>query len=86
MDTLTLDKLSLNKRGQVAGFRSEGEMRRRMIELGIIKGTEIECVGRSPSGDPSAYLVRGAVIAIRSKDAKNILLDKACLEGDHGTH
>ena len=86
MDTLTLDKLSVNKCGRVTGLLSEGAMRRRMIDLGIVEGTKIECVGRSPSKDPSAYLVRGAVIAIRKRDARNILvLDLDTVGDGYGT-
>ena len=77
MDGLTLDKLSINESGSVAEILSEGAMRRRMIDLGIVEGTRIECIGRSPAGDPSAYLVRGAVIAIRALDASRIVLSCA---------
>ena len=77
MDSLTLDKLNINESGAVASILSEGAMRRRMIDLGIVEGTRIECIGRSPAGDPSAYLVRGAVIAIRSLDASRIVLSCA---------
>ena len=86
MDTLTLDRLSLNRCGYVIGLLSKGTMRRRLVELGIVEGTKIECVGRSPSGDPSAYFVRGTVVAIRAADAKNILLSAEGLEGDYGTY
>ena len=78
MDGLTLDKLNINESGSVAEILSEGAMRRRMIDLGIVEGTRIECIGRSPAGDPSAYLVRGAVIAIRALDASRIVL--SCVE------
>ena len=77
MDSLTLDKLNINESGAVASILSEGAMRRRMIDLGIVEGTRIECIGRSPAGDPSAYLVRGAVIAIRALDASKIVLSGA---------
>ena len=77
MDGLTLDKLNINESGSVAEILSEGAMRRRMIDLGIVEGTRIECIGRSPAGDPSAYLVRGAVIAIRALDASMIVLSCA---------
>ena len=86
MNTLTLDNLSLNKSSRVAGLSACGAMRRRMIDLGIVEGTKIECVGRSPSGDPSAYLVRGAVIAIRKRDARNILVDGSLVGDCYGTH
>jgi len=37
-----------------------------------VEGTKIRCVLRSPLGDPAAYRIRGAVIAIRKEDAKNV--------------
>ena len=47
-------------------------MRRRLLDIGLSDGTEVQCVGRSPMGDPSAYLIRGAVIAIRSNDSRGV--------------
>ena len=41
----------------------------RLRDLGITEGCLLECVGVSPLGDPAAYRIRGAVIAIRKKDA-----------------
>lgn len=50
----------------------DGELKRRFLDLGIIKGTEIEVLYKSPFGDPKAYLIRGAVIAIRNEEGKKI--------------
>ena len=50
----------------------KGGMRRRLLDIGMIPGTAVECVGESPAGDPKAFLVRGAVIAIRSEDCAGI--------------
>lgn len=49
-------------------------MRRRFLDIGLIEDTPVECIGRSPAGDPSAYLIRGAVIAIRAEDSASIKL------------
>ena len=49
-------------------------MRRRLLDIGLIENTDVECLGRSPAGDPSAYLIRGAVIAIRAADCRDILI------------
>ena len=53
---------------------NEGGMRRRLQDIGLILGTEVECLGASPLGDPAAYLVRGAVIALRAQDAASVLI------------
>ena len=59
-----------------AGFVEEvmtgGTMRRRLLDIGLTVGAQVVCVGRSPGGDPTAYLIRGAVIAIRRVDAAGI--------------
>ena len=44
--------------------------------MGLMEGTEVECVGRSPWGDPSAYRFCGAVVALRSRDSKTILVER----------
>lgn len=65
------------KPGQTARIKqllSQGNIRRRLLDIGLIENTEVECLGKSPSGDPSAFLIRGAVIAIRAKDCSNILI------------
>ena len=49
-------------------------MRRRLQDIGLIEGTEVECVQKSPAGDPVAYRIRGALIALRSEDSSNILV------------
>lgn len=43
-----------------------------MQDLGLIDGTPVWCVGRSPLGDPSAYMIRQTVIALRREDARQI--------------
>ena len=45
-------------------------------ELGLIDGTPVECLTRSPLGDPTAYEIRGAVIALRKEDAAGIQIRK----------
>ncbi len=57
-----------------------GLERRRFMDLGILPGTMIEVEMRSPSGDPTAYRIRGAAIALRREQAANInvtILDEA---------
>ncbi len=49
-----------------------GGIKRRLQDIGIIEGTKIKCLFKSPLCDPIAYLVRGAVIAIRCEDSKSI--------------
>ena len=45
-----------------------------LLDIGLVNNTLVECLGRSPAGDPSAYLIRGAVIALRAQDCRQIIL------------
>lgn len=71
---IPLNLLPLGKLGVVRDVIANGASRRRMLDLGLIIGTSVETVLRSPAGDPKAYQIRGAVIALRSEEASNILV------------
>ena len=58
----------------VSEILTRGSMRRRFLDIGLIENTVVKCVGQSPSGDPKASLIRGAVIAIRSDDSGEIIV------------
>lgn len=46
----------------------------RLSDLGIIAGTEIESLYKSPFGNPAAYLIRGTVFALRNETAEKIIM------------
>ena len=58
----------------VKSIKTSGSMRRRFRDIGLIENTVVECVGKSPAGDPKAFLIRGAVIAIRKEDCREIFV------------
>ncbi|WP_123054373.1 FeoA family protein [Clostridium sp. JN-1] len=73
----SMNSLKDLKQGQTAKVKSilsTGSIRRRLQDIGLIEGTEVECLQKSPAGDPVAYLIRGAVIALRSEDSSNVLI------------
>lgn len=72
---IPLSTLKIGGVGIVRRLASLGASRRRMLDLGLIDGTRVEAVLRSPAGDPVAYQIRGAVIALRSEEAGQILVD-----------
>jgi ferrous iron transport protein A len=69
-----LNDIKPGQHATVSSLRSTGSMRRRLLDIGLIENTDVECLGRSPGGDPTAFLIRGAVIAIRSEDCRKILI------------
>ena len=72
---INLSQLPLNKYGYIQELKCDGNLRRRLLDLGLVKGTKITPVLISPSKDPRAFEVRGTIIAIRREDAKNILIN-----------
>lgn len=71
---IRLCELAVGERGEVVRLECKGAMRRRLLDMGFSTGVCVEKIGDSPSFDPSAYLVRGAVIALRKKDSADIYL------------
>ncbi len=72
---IPLHLLPIGSFGKVTELISYDNSRRRMLDLGFIKNTIVEALRRSPSGDPTAYQIRGAVIALRSEEASNIIVE-----------
>jgi DtxR family Mn-dependent transcriptional regulator len=71
---VTLDTLLPGQVGLVMNISplSRGTERRRLLDLGIIPGTEIGVEMTNPSGNPTAYRIRGTVIALRDSQARLI--------------
>lgn len=72
---MPLSFLPVGRKARVKALKSNGISRRRLLDLGLISDTVIEALQKSPSGDPVAYLVRGAVIALRSEEASKIIVE-----------
>lgn len=69
-----LNTLAEGNSGYVSEILTKGGMRRRLFDIGLIPGTRVVCLQRALFGDPTAFLIRGAVIALREEDSKNILI------------
>ncbi len=66
--TKTLADLEQGATAIVSNLSSIGPIRRRLLDIGLLPGTKVECVQKSPLGDPVAFMVKGAVIALRYED------------------
>ncbi len=70
-----LSQLPLNQNGRIENVECNEGIKRRLLDMGLVKGTNIIPVLVSPSGEPRAFLVRGTIIAIRKEDAKDIKIE-----------
>ena len=72
---MKLSSLPPGEWGVVTGIDVPPDMARRLKDMGLVSGTRVVCRLVSPAGDPRAYLIRGALIALRQKDADGIRVE-----------
>lgn len=70
----TLKDIKVGERATVVKLEGEGAIRRRIMDMGITKGTEIFIKKVAPLGDPLELTVRGYQLSIRKADAQKILV------------
>lgn len=68
----TLDQIALGQDAEIIYLNAPEEFRARLMSLGFIPGSRVKAVLESPWGDPVAYEICGAVIALRRTDARTI--------------
>lgn len=75
--SVSLYSLPIGQIARVSALKFDGAVKRRLLDLGIIEGTEIKALYRSPAGNPIAYLIRGAVIAFRTDISEKIYVSQS---------
>ena len=70
----SINELVPGETAVIMSVSAKEDMRRRLTDIGMTAGASVRCVGVSPLGDPRAYMIRGAVIALRGEDGKNIMI------------
>lgn len=73
-DSHSLDGLAIGSRARVHAVRGEGHVRRRLLEMGVCRGVNVEVVRRAPFGDPIELRVRGYSLSLRSEQAALVLV------------
>lgn len=74
MNFCSLCDIGVGESAVVEKLCIHGDMRRRLLDIGLCGGAKVRCLGRSPMGDPSAFLIRGAVIALRAADSQEVMV------------
>ncbi len=69
---VTLDLLSTGSGGRIVAVRGTGAIRRRLLDLGLIRGAELQVVRVAPLGDPIEIAVRGSLVSLRRSEAAAI--------------
>jgi ferrous iron transport protein A len=77
-----LHLLRPGQRACITRINGEGTLRRRFVEMGIIKGETILIERNAPLGDPVEYLIKGYHLALRKGEAAKI--EVTLLRGENG--
>ncbi|MDY0213650.1 MAG: FeoA family protein [Desulfuromonadaceae bacterium] len=72
----SLRHLQLYDKARIVGISASGELGRRIRDMGLVTGTEIEIVGRAPLKDPVAVRLRGFTLTLRNNEADHITVEK----------
>ena len=75
MTQINLRQLSLGQKANILKINAEGELNRRIRDMGLIPGASIEVVGRAPLRDPVALRIEGTTIALRNSEADHIIVE-----------
>lgn len=76
MKEMSLYDAPIGSRVVIKKVLTTGSIKRRLLDIGLTPGTVVESVYCNPGGNLIAYMIRGALIAIRDNDAKTILIEE----------
>jgi Fe2+ transport system protein FeoA len=71
----TLSELKPGDRTRVVAVGGEGDAARRLMDLGLIRGTAVEVVRMAPLGDPIEVRIRGFMLSLRRTEADHITVE-----------
>jgi ferrous iron transport protein A len=72
----TLDQLKPTERAVVSTLNGDGQIQQRLLEMGVLEGSEIEVVRLAPLGDPMEIRVQGYNLSLRKSEAALVQLEE----------
>ena len=71
-----LNEMSAGERGVIVKVEGEGEVHRRLLDMGAVRGAELTLLKVAPLGDPLEIMLRGFHLSLRKKEAEMILVER----------
>lgn len=75
MAIIPLRRMSSRQKGIISKIKADGELGRRIRDMGLVPGTPVEIQGRAPLKDPVAIRVRDFTLTLRNNEADRILVE-----------
>ena len=72
-----LSELKPKEKGKIVKVGGSGPLRRRLMDMGVIPGTQVEVAKVAPLGDPVDIVLKGYHLSLRKEEAKDILVETA---------
>ena len=73
--TMCLRYLKINQKARIKNIVAQGEVGRRIRDMGIVPGSEIQVIGRAPLKDPVALRIKDFTLTLRNNEADHILVE-----------
>jgi len=73
---MTLDQLQSGQTAEVRRINGQGAVRRRLMDMGLVRGSRIEMLKAAPMGDPVEYLIRGYHLSLRKSEAQLVEIEQ----------
>ncbi|WP_320045884.1 FeoA domain-containing protein [uncultured Ilyobacter sp.] len=73
---MKLTDLKRGEKAKIIKIGKIGDLKKRLVDMGVTSGETIKLERDAPLGDPQQYIIKGTGIAIRKEDAKNIEVEK----------
>jgi len=73
--TTTLNEMTPGKKGRILKIAGRGMIKKRIVDMGMVPGTEVEMERYAPLGDPIEIKVKGYHLSLRKEDASLILIE-----------
>ncbi len=73
-DLIKMNQLKINQVGRIHILNISVHLKQRLMDIGLIEGELVQCVLASPTKNPLAYNIKGAIIAIRNEDCDGVMV------------
>ncbi len=73
---MKLTELKRGEKAKIIKIGKIGDLKKRLVDMGVTSGETIKLERDAPLGDPQQYIIKGTGIAIRKEDAQNIEVEK----------
>ena len=75
MEVKPLAELKPKEKGKIVKVKGIGAVRRRILDMGVVPGTELEMERMAPLGDPVEIRIKGYHLSLRNFEAENIMVE-----------